>query len=116
MLRRAAVSGEKFAGRYGVVWFGCGSECIRVGITDLVSGRTYISPFAVGSAGVEVVPDSRLLIANSPKNLRETYGDDPPPYIKTRYFVWNGLHLRELEDGKLIGEPDREFKNCSEMR
>jgi hypothetical protein len=116
ILRQAVVAGDRFAGHYRVVQFGCGTECLRVAITDLVSGRTYISPFAVGSAGIEVAPGSRLLIANSPEKLRETYGDAPPPYVKTQYFIWNGRGLKEIEGGKLRREPEREFKTCSEMR
>lgn len=114
MLRDATQSDDKFAGHYKVVSFGCGTECILVGITDLVSGRTYISPFVVASAGIEVKQNSKLLIANSPKNIKELYGDDAPSYVKTRYFIWNGLRLEELDNGKLIGEPKPEFDKCSE--
>jgi hypothetical protein len=116
MLRLAARSGDRFAGHYRVITFGCGTECIRIGITDLISGRTYISPFAIAGAGIEVRPGSRLLIADSARVLRETYGDDPPLYRITKYYVWNGRNLVELENGRLTREPAREFLRCSERR
>src|SRR5262249_33208124 len=47
MLRGTARRGVKFAGRYALSYWGCGSECARIGIVNLRTGRSYVSPFWV---------------------------------------------------------------------
>ena len=60
MLRKTARYGEHFAGHYALSYWGCGTECARIGIVDLLTGRAYVSPFAVTGVGIKTRSDSRL--------------------------------------------------------
>ena len=113
MLRSTVRSGQRFAGHYAILNWGCGSECSRIGIVDLRTGKTYVSPFGIGVINLQARPNSRLMIANSPKWIQATYGDAPPDYISSQYYVWDGVRLRKVEDGKVGTEPEREFQPCS---
>jgi hypothetical protein len=87
MLRETAKQGANFAGHYAVRRWGCGTECIRIGIVNLKTGQAYVSPF-YASIGVVTRIDSRLLIVAPPEQIKEQYGDDAPDYLHPRYFVW----------------------------
>jgi len=52
------------------------------------------------------------MIANSPEWIQATYGDAPPDYISTQYYVWDGARLRKLANGMVRTEPEREFEPC----
>ncbi len=45
MLRDTMRNGDRFAGHYVLSYWGCGTECARLGIVDLVTGQSYVSPF-----------------------------------------------------------------------
>ena len=119
MLRQTARHGERFAGHYAIDYWGCGTNCARVGIVDLVSGRAYVSPFYVGIAGggehrsIKTSPDSRLVLVNDPEVVRKEYGDPVPEEFVPAYFLWNGNHLLPIQDGR-VGrqEPPRAFDPC----
>lgn len=120
MLRRTAREGQRFAGRFALDYWGCGSNCARIGIVDLVTGRAYVSPFYVGIAGgggprrsIKTKPDSRLVLVNDPEVVREEYGDPPPDQFAPAYFLWSGERLLPIRDGKVDqNEPKRAFERC----
>ncbi len=112
MLRATARSGQRFAGHYAILNWGCGTECARIGVVNLRSGKAYVSPFGVRIINLQVRPNSRLMIANSPEWIQATYGDAPPDYISTQYYVWDGARLRKLANGRVRTEPEREFAPC----
>lgn len=92
MLRETAKIGANFAGHYAVNYWGCGTECIRIGIIDLRTGKAYISQF-FASVGVASRIDSRLLIVAPPEKIKEIYQEDVPEYIYSRYYVWKNGRL-----------------------
>jgi hypothetical protein len=117
MLRETARNGVKFAGRYALSYWGCGSECAQIGIVDLRTGRSYVSPFWVTGVGVKTRPDSRLLIVNDPAEVAKRFGDDVatiPDGYQPEYYVWNGRKLLLIEGGKIGQEPQSEFRRCKE--
>lgn len=120
MLRQTAREGQKFAGHYAIDYWGCGTNCARIGIVDRLTGRAYVSPFYVGIAGggqhrsIKTGPDSRLVLVNDPEVVREEYGDSPPDEFAPAYFLWTGKHLLPIRRGKVArSEPKRAFERCA---
>ena len=122
MLRQAAREGVRFAGHYAIDYWGCGTNCARIGIVDLLSGRAYVSPFYVGIAGgghksIKTEAASRLVLVNDPEVVREEYGDPAPEEFAPSYFLWTGKHLLPIRDGKVDRvEPKRAFEPCSKKK
>lgn len=123
MLRQTARSGQRFGGRYALDYWGCGTNCGRIGIVDLITGRAYVTPFYVGIAGgdghraIKTAPASRLVLVNDPEVVRKEYGDPPPDEFAPAYFVWTGKNLLPFDKGK-VGrqEPKRAFDRCGSSR
>jgi len=120
MLRQTARQGVRFGGHYAIDYWGCGTNCARIGIVDLLTGRAYVSPFYVGIAGggqhksIKTKADSRLVLVNDPEVVREEYGDPPPEEFVPAYFIWTGKHLLPIRNGKVDpAEPKRAFEPCS---
>jgi hypothetical protein len=86
MLRDIAKKGAKFAGHYAIGYWGCGTECLRIGIVNLRTGRTYVSPF-FASVGITYRLDSQMLIVAAEEQIRELYGDEAPKYLHPRYYI-----------------------------
>ena len=120
MLRQTVKQGARFAGHYALDYWGCGTNCARIGIVDLNNGRAYVSPFYVGIAGgghksIKTQTDSRLVLVNDPEVVREEYGDPPPDEFAPAYFLWTGKHLLPVRGSKVDQrEPKRAFDRCSE--
>ena len=119
MLRQTARQGVRFAGHYAIDYWGCGTNCARIGIVDLLNGRAYVSPFYVGIAGgghkaIKTEADSRLVLVNDPEVVRAEYGDPVPEEFVPSYFLWNGKQLLPIRNGKVTTlEPKRAFDACS---
>jgi hypothetical protein len=92
VLRDSLKSGANFAGRYAVNYWGCETECIRVGIVDLKTGRAYIAPFFT-SFDIAYRIDSRLLIVEPQKTLKEIFGAEVPQAIHPRYYLSSNNRL-----------------------
>jgi len=45
-IREGAERGPNFAGRFAIVRWGCGSECVQMAVVDENSGAVYRGPFA----------------------------------------------------------------------
>lgn len=45
-IREGAARGPNFAGRFAIVQWGCGSECVQMAVVDEKSGAVYRGPFA----------------------------------------------------------------------
>jgi hypothetical protein len=119
MLRETARSGVKFAGHYALSYWGCGSECAQIGIVDLRTGRSYVSPFFVTGLGVKTQPDSRLLVVNDPREVAKKFGDDAahlPDWYRPEYYLWTGQKLLLIKNGKVGQEPEPFFEQCRERR
>jgi len=122
MLRQTAKEGTRFAGHYAINYWGCGTSCARIGIVDLLTGRTYVSPFYVGIAGggpevkpIKTEPNSRLVLVNDPEMVRKEYGEPPPEEFAPTYFLWTGRNLLPIRQGKVDrAEPARAFERCAE--
>ena len=117
MLRDTARRGVKFAGHYALSYWGCGTECAMIGIVDLRTGRSYVSPFFVSPVSVKTRPDSRLLVINDPADVAKEFGDDTtdlPDRFQPEYYLWTGQKLLLNENGKIGREPQPEFKRCKE--
>lgn len=105
MLRITAREGQLFAGRYAIGYWGCGT-CLRIGIVDLASGRSYVTPYEASSAQgiIKTKRGSRLVVIDDAERGRSFY------------YLWTGRHLLPIYDGKVERrEPDREFLRCSEI-
>jgi hypothetical protein len=92
----AEAKGATFAGHMIVATWGCGTSCQSIALIDARNGKvTFASDTA--NLGVDFRVDSRLLVVNPPKSIRETYQNDPPPeWAKTWYYVWENGKLRKL--------------------
>jgi hypothetical protein len=112
-LRDTVSIGPNFAGHYAVNSWGCGTECIQIGIVDLQNGNVYMPGFSA-QAGVDTHANSRLLIVNPPARLKELYGDSPLPddYFQTRYYLWNGRELELIYPVELKGKIRNVLKSC----
>lgn len=120
MLQQTAKQGVRFAGHYAIDYWGCGTNCARIGIVDLNDGRTYVSPFYVEIAGggrrksIKTEAGSRLVLVNDPEVVREEYGDPAPEEFAPGYFIWTGKQLLPIHEGKVESvEPKRAFEPCS---
>ena len=120
MLRQTARQGVRFAGHYAIDYWGCGTNCARIGIVDLNNGRAYVSPFYVGIAGggqhksIKTEAGSKLVMVNDPEVVREEYGDPAPEEFAPGYFLWTGKQLLPIHDGKVESvEPKPAFEPCS---
>ena len=123
MLRQTARQGVRFGGHYAIDYWGCGTNCARIGIVDLNNGQAYVSPFYVGIAGggehrsIKTMPDSRLVLVNDPEVVRKEYGDPVPEEFLPAYFLWNGNHLLPIKNGQIQRqEPKRDFDPCVRSR
>jgi hypothetical protein len=92
MLRDVAKKGANFAGHYAIGYWGCGTECVRIGIVNLRTGQAYVSPF-YASVGLAYRANSRLLIVAPQEQIRELYGDGGPEYLHPRYYLLKGDKL-----------------------
>ena len=91
-LRNAAQTGPNFADHYTLASWGCGSSCQVWAIIDAKTGRVF-PKLLQSTAGAEFYPDSRLLILDSPRKVREMFsGQDPPATCAVcgtpAAFVW----------------------------
>ena len=113
MLRGAVGVRPDFAGHYGVNSWGCGTECVQIGIVNLKNGKVYMPGFAA-SFGIETRADSRLLIVNPPARLKEEFGDDPLPNenYRTQYYVWEKNRLVYIYPPELKGKFRDILKSC----
>ena len=110
-LREAVAMGPNFAGRYGVNYWGCGTERQQIGIVDLKSGQVYLSPFAA-QFDIETRVNSRLLIVNPAAKLKELFGDSQHPYY-TEYYLWEKGRLELIYPTELIGKIQNNLKSCA---
>ena len=120
MLRNTARHGDRFAGHYALSYWGCGTECARVGIVDLLTGRAYVSPYYVSVVGgrrnaIKTKSNSRLVLVNDPEVVGKDWGEPSPIWAKPSYFLWTGQHLLPIDNGRVVREPERFFKRCGEV-
>jgi hypothetical protein len=88
-LTEGMAEGVRFAGRYAVAEWGCGTSCQSYALIDAETGE--IVEFGIISAyGAEYRPDSRLFIVNPPSQLADL---ETTPEVVTDYH--------ELVDGEL---------------
>jgi hypothetical protein len=115
MLRDTARRGAEFAGHYALSYWGCGSECARIGIVDLRTGRSYVSSFFVSPVSFKTRPDSRLIVINDPAEVAKEFGGDTadlPDRFQPEYFLWTGQKLLLIAKGKIGREPQPDFYPC----
>ncbi len=99
-IRLGMAKSANFAGRFRIIDWGCGSDCLNFVIADLKTGKVYDPPFKSlglldfsqpeGSRtrkGLDYKPDSRLLVADG----------CPDEQCGTYYFVWNGEKLKQVD-------------------
>lgn len=94
-LRNGAKQGPNFAGHYTVVMWGCGSSCQVVAIVDAKTGSVYM-PGVIAEAGAKYEIDSQLLVVNPPEDITDVYGNNPPDWLKSQYYVWENNQLVEI--------------------
>jgi len=113
MLKEAVELGPNFAGHYGINYWGCGTECIQIGIVDLKTGNVYMPSFSA-QVGVETRANSRLLVVNPPARLKEEFRNEPLPefYFQTRYYLWNRGKLVLIYPMELKGKINDILKSC----
>lgn len=94
-LRAAAKKRPNFAGQVIVTNWGCGASCQIIALIDARTGKVSFAGSA--SAGYEHRLTSRLLIINPPETIAELYGNNPPSWLKTSYYLWKGGRLVKLD-------------------
>ncbi|HUT49011.1 MAG TPA: hypothetical protein VM325_06705 [Alphaproteobacteria bacterium] len=97
LLRAAALRGPKFAGRYAVAQWGCGTSCQQLALIDARTGRVTFGPSA--SHGARYRLRSRLLIVNAEEDIRDAWearGQKRPDWAKTEYYLWRGGKLVKI--------------------
>ena len=94
-LLAAAKNRPNFAGHMIVTSWGCGTACQIIALIDARTGKVSFGPTA--SAGIAHRLTSRLLIVNPPETIAEAYGNKPPGWLKTRYYLWKGGRLLVLK-------------------
>ena len=82
-LREGAAKGPAFAGHLAVASWACGQGCRQWAFVDARDGRVVWGPRTGPTA--EFRRDSRLFVA------------DPKDRARTRFYVWTGTALREME-------------------
>jgi len=89
-LSQAAKGPPNFAGRYILVTWGCGTDCLMGGVIDAKTGDTTMIPFSIccqdidaqeDMEKVDVRKDSRLAIFNGLLNEEESE-------VKTHYYLF----------------------------
>ena len=94
MLGETVAHGPNFAAHYAVNTWGCGTECLQIGIVDLRNGKVYMPPVAA-SLDIETRVNSRLLIVDPPAKLKERLHEGAPPSsaYQSRYYLWENSKL-----------------------
>jgi hypothetical protein len=87
----AEAKGPNFAGHMIVTSWGCGTSCQMVALIDARNGRVHFAPDNA-TAGVDFRADSRLIVFNPAKNLREA----PAVDAKTELYLWERGKLTKL--------------------
>ncbi|MBI5215970.1 MAG: hypothetical protein HY960_09460 [Ignavibacteriae bacterium] len=96
-LKEAATGGPNFAGHYVVVDWGCGSSCQQFAIINLQTGDVYMDTPAT-SYGTSFKTYSNLLITDPiDKETFEEFGNENPVWLMTRYYIWNGKQLIQID-------------------
>jgi hypothetical protein len=94
-LREGAAKGPNFAAHYTVIQIGCGTMCQLIAVVDSRNGKVHTPLPRPASLGVAHRLDSRLLIVNTPENVRET-PNAKELGVATEYYVWNDGKLTKL--------------------
>ncbi len=105
-IREGAARGPNFAGRFAIVRWGCGSECVQMAVVDEKSGAVYRGPFATLAFSVSLIwhgngpeadrfepvsfrLDSRLLVVRGcPEENQRNCAE--------AYYEWDGKKFRLL--------------------
>ena len=91
VIRERVKNGPNFAGRYTLVWWGCGTGCQSIVVVNDSTGTIYDGVST--SNGPDVREDSRLMI-DSP-------GDDTPSpgsaNCSSHFYIWEGSAFREVK-------------------
>ena len=96
VLRQTAPAGPNFAGHMTVATWGCGTSCQMVALIDARDGTVHFGP--VSTVGIKHRISSRLLIIDSPEDIKEVWGDyDPPFKLVTTYYLWENNKLLEIK-------------------
>jgi len=86
VIRQGAKGDPNFAGYLRVVSWGCGSNCHLFALVDMKTGKVSIVPIEAG-LGAEFQANSRLLIADSPRMIKESGVSSD--LFRTMYYVWD---------------------------
>lgn len=93
-LRSIATGGANFAGHYAIGYWGCGTQCLRIGVVDLKTGRAFVAPFYT-AFGISYRKDSNLLIVEPSESTEDWKIDGKlPEAYKPRYYLWKNNRLR----------------------
>lgn len=83
-----------YGGRFILISWGCGTECMTGAVIDASTGVIYGLPTA--EWGYEYKKESLLLIVNPPSDDDGEYGR--PDYAYPAYYVWSGSGFELLHD------------------
>ena len=104
MIREGAKRGPNFAGRYTLVFWGCGSSCSSVAIVDARTGKVF-HPKNLGTIdNINVAfdelepPDGHLVKFRLDSKLLIVIGgvNEDPSLRGISYFVWDHERLRRI--------------------
>lgn len=95
-IQRCLSKGPNFSGHYSVIQFQAGFDAQTFDIVDAVTGKYfYLDHFC----GEVVYQQNSSLIITDPidSSMFEHYKGELPPYIWTRFYVWNGKRLVQID-------------------
>lgn len=102
VIREGASKGPNFADHYRVVTWGCGSSCQSFAIVNSVTGKVYM-PRISTCYGLICRRESNLLITDPiDSSIMEDFGNDIPSWLITRYYLWDGNKLKQIDSSKSV--------------
>ena len=91
--------GPNFAGRYRIIQWGCGSDCLNFAVADLTTGKVYEPPFpslwlhdftrhdeSSIRKGLQYKPDSTLMVVDG----------CPDDHCGTYYYQWSNESFKRI--------------------
>jgi len=104
MIREGAKRGPNFAGRYTLVFWGCGAGCTAIAVVDAKSGKVFHPKILHAFDNINVAfdelepPDGHLVKFHLDSKLLVVMGgiNEDPALRGISYFLWEHERLRRI--------------------
>jgi len=96
VLRQGAQKGPNFAGRYTIVEWGCGSNCVVFAVVDAANGNVYDRDMPPTNGqylcGLSYKLESKLFVVEK--------SSTPNGNCEAQHYTWNGSRFVPVPDAK----------------